>query len=54
VPDEEEVGRHTLHNISNKNGEMVAYYAISNDMFLISSKFQHKKIRTGLRISPDR
>jgi len=38
------VGHHTLHDISNENGEMVANYAISNDMFLISTKFQHKKI----------
>jgi len=47
------VGRHTLHNISKVNGEMVANYAISNDMFLISSNFQHKKIHTGTWISPD-
>jgi hypothetical protein len=33
------VGRHTLHNISNENGEMVANYAISNDMFLIALTF---------------
>jgi hypothetical protein len=47
------VGRHTLHNITNANGEMVANYAISNDMFLISTNFQHKKIYIGTRISPD-
>ena len=47
------VGRHTLHNISNENGESVANYAISNDMFLISTNFQHKKIHTGTWISPD-
>jgi len=41
------VGCHTLHDISNQNGEMVANYAISNDMFLISTNFQHKKIRIG-------
>jgi len=35
------VCRYTLHNISNENGEMVANYAISNDMFLISTNFQH-------------
>jgi len=33
-----------LHDISNENGEMVANYAISNGMFLISTNFQHKKI----------
>jgi hypothetical protein len=35
------VGCHTLHNISNENGELVANYAINNDMFLISTNFQH-------------
>ena len=47
------IGRHTLHNISNENGEMVADYGISNDMLLISTNFQHKKIHTGKWISPD-
>jgi len=28
------IGRHTPHNISNENGEMVANYAISSGMFL--------------------
>jgi hypothetical protein len=37
------IGRRTSHNISNKNGEMVANYAISNGMILISTNFQHKK-----------
>ena len=41
------IGHHTLHNISNKNGEMVANNAISNGMFLISINFQHKKIHMG-------
>jgi exonuclease III len=38
------IGRHTLHSVSNENGEMVANYAISNNMFLVSTNFQHKKI----------
>jgi len=41
------VGSHTLHNISNENGEMVANYAINNDMFPVRTNFQHKKIRIG-------
>jgi hypothetical protein len=41
------VCRHTLHNISNENGELVANYAISNEMFLISTNFQHTNIDTG-------
>jgi len=32
---------------------MVENYAISNDMFLISTNFQHKKIHTGTWICPD-
>jgi hypothetical protein len=47
------IGRHTLHNISNENRAMVANYAISNDMFLIRTNFQHKKIHTRTWISPD-
>ena len=47
------VGSHTLHNINNENGEMVADYGISNDMLLISTNFQHKKIHTRTWISPD-
>jgi len=47
------VGCHTLHNISNENGELVANYAISYDMFLISTNFQHKAIYTKTWISAD-
>jgi endonuclease/exonuclease/phosphatase family metal-dependent hydrolase len=47
------LGRHTLHNISNENGEMVANYAISNNMFLISTNFQHKNIHIGTWTSPN-
>ena len=32
---------------------MVANYAISNDMFLISTNFQHKKIHIRMWTSPD-
>jgi hypothetical protein len=47
------IGCHTLHNVSNENGEMVANYAISNNMFLVSTNFQHEKIHLGTWISPD-
>jgi hypothetical protein len=47
------VGHHTLHNVCNENGELVAYYAISCDMFLVSTKFQHKTIHTGTWMSPN-
>ena len=42
-----------MHNLYNENGEMVANYAISNGMFLISTNFQHKKIHVGMWTSPD-
>jgi hypothetical protein len=46
------IGCHTLHNVPNENGEMVANYAISNNMFLVSTNSQHKKIHLGMWISP--
>jgi hypothetical protein len=46
------VGHYSLHDISNENGELAANYAISNDMFLISTNFQHKKIHIKTWISP--
>jgi len=47
------IDRHNLYNISNENGEIVANYAISNGMFLISTNFQHKKIHIGTWTSPE-
>ena len=47
------IGRHSLHNSTNENGEMVVYYATNNDMFVISTNFQHKKIYIGTWTSPD-
>jgi hypothetical protein len=47
------VGHYSLHDISNENGELAANYAISNDMFLISTNFQHKKIHIGAWLFPD-
>jgi hypothetical protein len=46
------VGRYSPHDISNENGELAANYAISNDMFMISTNFQHKKIHIGTWVSP--
>ena len=48
------VGRHTLHSSLNENGELAANYTASNDMFLLSTNFQHKKIHSGTWISADR
>jgi hypothetical protein len=47
------VGRYSLHDISNENGELAANYAISIVMFLISTNFQHRKIHIGTWISPN-
>jgi hypothetical protein len=47
------IGRHNLHSVSNENWETVANYAISNNMFLVSTNFQHKKVHLGTWISPD-
>ena len=49
----QEAVHHTLHDISNENGKIVANYAISNDMFLTSTNFQHMKIHIGMWASPD-
>jgi endonuclease/exonuclease/phosphatase family metal-dependent hydrolase len=44
---------HTLHDITNRNGELVCEYAIANDMVVASTFFQHKSIHKGTWISPD-
>jgi exonuclease III len=45
-------GIHILH-ISNKNGELICEYAVVNNMSVMSTKFQHKRIRKGTWIAPD-
>jgi endonuclease/exonuclease/phosphatase family metal-dependent hydrolase len=47
------MGQYSLHDTSNENGEISVNYAISNDMFLISTNFQHTKIHIGTWMSPD-
>jgi len=46
-------GKHTLHEITNRNGEWVCEYAISNNMKIISTYYQHKRIHKGTWTSPD-
>jgi hypothetical protein len=46
-------GKHTLHDISNQNGEMVCNFAIENNMTVMSTGFQHKTIQKGTWISPE-
>jgi len=47
------IRNHTLHDITNRNGELVCEYAIANDMFVASMFFQHKNIHKVTWISPD-
>ena len=46
-------GKHTIHEISNKNGEWVCAYAIANNMKIISTCYQNKRIHKWTWISPD-
>jgi len=46
-------GKHTLHEITNRNVEWVCEYAIANNMKIISIYYQHKRIHKGTWISPD-
>ena len=46
-------GKHKLHEITNRNGEWVCEEATANNMKIISTYYQHKRIRKGTWISPD-
>jgi len=46
-------GKHTLHEITSRNGEWVCEYAVTNYMKIISIYYQHKRIHKGIWISPD-
>jgi hypothetical protein len=46
-------GKHTLHEITNRNGEWVREYAIANNMKTISTYYQPKTMHKGTWISPD-
>ena len=35
-------GKHTLHDVSNQNGEMICNSANENNMTIMSTQFQHK------------
>ena len=47
------VGKHSLHENTNDNGELVCEYAIANDIKIISTYYQHKRTHTGTWTSPD-
>jgi hypothetical protein len=44
------IRNHTLHDKTNRNGELVCEYAISNDMVIASTFFQHKYTQRNLDI----
>jgi hypothetical protein len=46
-------GMYTLHDSSNQNGEMVCNFAIQNNMIIMSTQYQHKRIHKGTWIAPD-
>jgi hypothetical protein len=46
-------GKHTLHEISNRNWEMLLELALGNNLTVISTQFQHKKIHKGTWLAPD-
>jgi len=47
------MGKNTLHDVSNQNGEMVRNFAIENNLRVMSTQFQHKTIHKGTWISPN-
>ena len=37
-------GKHTLHEETNRNGELLCDFAAANNMIVMSTQFQHKQI----------
>jgi endonuclease/exonuclease/phosphatase family metal-dependent hydrolase len=46
-------GKHTLHEETNRNGELLRDFAAANNMIVMSTQFQHKWIRKGTWRPPD-
>ena len=44
--------KHMLHELSNRNGEMLLELALGNNLTVISNQFQHKKIHKGTWLAP--
>ena len=45
--------KHTLHEETNRNGELLCDFAAANNMIVMSTQFQHKQIHKGTWRSPD-
>ena len=46
-------GKHTIHERTNGNGELLCHLAMINDLIIMSTQFEHKKIHKGTWTSPD-
>ena len=49
----EESGKHILHELSKRNGEMLLEFALENNLKVMSTQFQHKKIHKGTWLALD-
>ena len=47
------IGKHTLHEETNRNGELLCDIAAANNMIVMSTQLQHKQIHKGTWRSPD-
>ena len=47
-------GKRTLHELSNRNGEMVLEFAMGNSLTVMSTQFQYRRIHKGTLLAPDR
>ena len=49
----EVTGQHTLHEETNRNGELLCEFSYANDVVVMSTNFQHKRKHKITRLSPD-
>jgi len=49
----EVTGQHTLHEETNRNGELLREYAYTSSMVVMSTNFQHKRMHKITWLSPD-